>query len=369
MLTLLLTLAALAVVGVFLRMLHRGAGGFAFRLLGGDAGVVTLAEAQNNAQDAISVSVIDEFRRNALLDLLQFDDSVSPTGGGTLTYGYRRLVTAGTAATRALNTEYTPQEATTTKASVDLEAATERLEVDRVIGRVGPAASGAVSLNMSQKVAGARAEFGRLFIQGDTAVDADDFDGLDKILTGSSTEVTVGDDWTVTGEDAAFAVLDFLDDFLAVLNGDPGAIIANRKALAKIRAAARRAGYFTQSEGAAGSTIQRYNGIALIDAGQLPNSNTDVIPVEDRNLDGSVDASGNPTFTENERGLTDIYAVRFGLDGTHGVSMAGAPLVQTWLPDFSTAGAVKTGEVEMGPVGVVVKATKSAAVARNIKVQ
>jgi hypothetical protein len=363
MLALLLTLAALAVVGVFTRMLHRGAGGFGFHLPLGDAGVVTLAESQNNAQDAISVSVIDEFRSNPLLDLLLFDDAVSPTGGGTLTYGYRRLVTAGTAATRALNTEYTPQEATTTRETVDLKPLGGSFQVDRVIGRVGPAASGAVSLNMSQKVKAARGQFGNLFINGDTAVDADDFDGLDKILSGSSTEITVGDDWTVAGEDAAFAVLDFLDEFLSVLDGDPGAIIANRKALAKVRAAARRAGYFTQSEGAAGSTIQRYNNITLVDAGKVPGTNTDVIPVEDRDLD----AGG--TITAEETGLTDLYAVRFGLDGTHGVSMAGAPLVQTWLPDFSTAGAVKTGEVEMGPVAVVVKATKSAAVARNIKVQ
>lgn len=311
----------------------------------------TLAEAQNNAGDDITVSVIDEFRSNPLLDLLTFDDAVSPTGGGTLTYGYRRLVTGGTASTRALNTEYTPGEVTTTRETVDLKPLGGSFQVDRVIGRVGPAASGAVTLNMSQKVKGARGQFGHLFINGDTAVDADDFDGLDKILTGSSTEITVGDDWTVAGEDAAFSVLDFFDEFLSVLDGQPGAIISNRKALAKLRSAARRAGYFTQSEGAAGSTIQRYNGIALVDAGKIPGTNTDVIPV-----DGTL-------------GTTDIYAVRFGLDGVHGVSMAGAPLVQTWLPDFSTAGAVKTGEVEMGPVAPVVKATKSAAVARAVKVQ
>lgn len=323
----------------------------------------TLAEAQNNAQDDITVSVIDEFRSNPLLDLLTFEDAVSPTGGGTLTYGYRRLVTGGTASTRALNTEYTPGEVTTTKESVDLKPLGGSFQVDRVIGRVGPAASGAVALNMSQKVKGARGEFGNLFINGDSAVDVDDFDGLDKILTGSSTEITTGDDWTVAGEDAAFGVLDFLDEVLAVLDGDPGAIISNRKLLAKIRSAGRRAGYFTQSEGAAGSLIQRYNGIALVDAGKIPGTNTDVIPVEDRDVDGDT------IIQADETGLTDFYVVRFGLDGVHGVSMAGAPLVQTWLPDFSQAGAVKTGEVEMGPVAPVVKATKSAAVARNIKVQ
>jgi hypothetical protein len=70
----------------------------------------------------------------------------------------------------------------------------------------------------------------------------------------------------------------------------------------------------------------------------------------------------------NITNLADLYAVRFGLDGVHGVAMAGQPLVQTWLPDYSTAGAVKTGETEMGPLAVVVKRTKAAAVFRNIKV-
>jgi hypothetical protein len=72
-------------------------------------------------------------------------------------------------------------------------------------------------------------------------------------------------------------------------------------------------------------------------------------------------------YSTNPGGLTDIYAVRFGLDGFHGVAVPGK-LIQTWLPDFTTAGAVKTGEVEMGPVAVVLKATKAAAVLRNVKV-
>jgi hypothetical protein len=69
----------------------------------------------------------------------------------------------------------------------------------------------------------------------------------------------------------------------------------------------------------------------------------------------------------NPGGLTDIYAVGFGLDGFHGVAVPGQ-LIQTWLPDFSSAGAVKKGEVEMGPVAVVLKASKAAGVLRNVKV-
>jgi len=43
--------------------------------------------------------------------------------------------------------------------------------------------------------------------------------------------------------------------------------------------------------------------------------------------------------------------------------------VQTWLPDFNSPGAVKSGEVELGPVAVALKATKAAAVFRNIRVE
>jgi hypothetical protein len=49
-------------------------------------------------------------------------------------------------------------------------------------------------------------------------------------------------------------------------------------------------------------------------------------------------------------------------------SRSTGPLLQKWLPDFTTAGAVKTGEVELGPVAVALKATKAAAVYRNVKV-
>jgi hypothetical protein len=310
---------------------------------------VTLAQAQLNATNDIDVSVIDEFRANPLLDLLTFEDAVSPTGGGTLGYTYRRLLTAGSAAFRAINSEYVPTEITTEHKSIELKPLGGSFQVDRVIGRVGPAASGAVALNMSQKVKAARAFFGDQFINGDTDTNANGFDGLSELLTGSTTEIDgSGEDWSALNEAESQNIIDFLDEWLAVLDGQPGAIIGHRRGLAKIRSAARRAGYFDRSPGAAGTSIESYAGITLIDAGVKAGGNADVIPVTG--------------------GTTDLYAVRFGLDGVHGVSMAGAPLVQTWLPDFTTPGAVKTGEVEMGPVGVAVKATKSATVLRGVRV-
>lgn len=77
-------------------------------------------------------------------------------------------------------------------------------------------------------------------------------------------------------------------------------------------------------------------------------------------------AGGGATGT-GQTGLTDIFAVRFGADAFHAVKVPGQ-LIKQWLPDFTTAGAVKTGEVEMGPVAVALKASKAAAVFRNVKI-
>ena len=69
----------------------------------------------------------------------------------------------------------------------------------------------------------------------------------------------------------------------------------------------------------------------------------------------------------NDSGVTSLYAARIDLDGFHGVSLAGRPLVRQWLPDFETSGAVKKGEVEM-IAAVALKATKAAGVLRGLKV-
>lgn len=331
---------------------------------------VTLAEAKNNAVDDINVAVIDEFRKESvILDSLTFDDVVNPAGGGaTLTYGYRRLITQPTAAFRALNAEYDKSSVTTEKYTTDLAVLGGAFEVDRVIAKIGPAATSAVTLNMQQKIKAARTKFQDAVVNGDVASDANAFDGLDKALTGSSTEMNAGTvtDWTAVSsvDDSAHVALDVLDEFLSMLDGTPTLVLGNKQALAKVRSIVRRTGMYSRDpvDGLVGQngrpiTRESYGGIVFADPGDQAGSSNPIIPTEDRTVGGTA-----------ETGLTDIYAVRFALDGFHGVSTVGGQLVQTWLPDFTTSGALKTGEVEMGPVSVALKATKAAAVLRNVKV-
>lgn len=432
---------------------------------------VSLAESKNNTQDMINVAVIDEFRKeSAVLDTLIFDDVVNPAGGGaTLTYGYRRQSTQADAAFRAINSEYTPSNVATTKHTVDLAVLGGAFEVDRVTAKLGPNDSSNVMLNLQNKIKATRTRFQDAVINGDivdelTADAANGFDGLNKALKGSSTEFrpTTVTDWTDFDTDAraAYKALDLLDEFLGLLDGAPTVILGNAKALARVRAMARRSGLYTKDPieglvGANGRPINResYGGIVFADAGEKAGSSNLIIPTVSRDMDGSkwlITVTGSPTggtftltvngvatsaiaynaaaatveaaleavlvntpnatvtgsaggpwtatfdgtayfavalgtnsltggttpsvtsveqTTAATTGLTDLYAYRVGLDGFHGVSTIGGQIVQTWMPDFSSAGAVKKGEVELGPIGVALKKTKAAAVWRNIKVQ
>lgn len=337
---------------------------------------ITLADAQVNVQDDVDYAVIDQFRRSSwLLDQITFDDCVNPgTAGATLTYGYTRLTSARTGAFRAINSEYTPAQAARRRITTDLKPLGGKFTVDRVIARLGDSATNETSFQMDELIKGTRTTFVDEVINGDTAVDANGFDGLDKSLTGTTTEYlpinngasTGYFDWTrgtIDTQDEAQTALDILDEFLALVVGGADAIMGNRKSITRVRSLARRAGYYSRSEDALGRMVERYGQAVLVDVGTkvTGTTETDIIPIETRDADGA-GSGGNIT------GLTDLYAVHFGMDAFHGVSVRGE-LLQTWLPDFEHAGAVKDGEVEMGPLSMVLKRTTGAAVLRNLKVQ
>ena len=311
---------------------------------------VTLAQARLNVTDDLQRGIIDEFaKNNYLLDHLTFHDCVSPVGGGgTLTYSYTRLITQPTAAFRKVNSEYTPSEVKKQRESVDLKVFGGAFEVDRVIKDMGGIVD-EVQLQASQKVKAAQALFNDKVINGDSATNEDEFDGLNVMLTGTNTEKTTTIDLStsalVTSNYMQF--LDELDEFMSCLNGRPDALLMNSKMAAKLRAVARRAGMYQVTKDTWGNQVESYGAIPFVDLGAKAGTNDDVVA----------------TTT----GKSDIYAVRFGLDGFHGISLAGQAPIKMWLPDFSTAGAVKKGEVEM-VAAVALKDTRAAGVLRGIKI-
>lgn len=315
---------------------------------------VTLAQAALNVQDDIQVGVIDEFRKSSwLMDNLIFDDSVSPVGAGaTLTYGYTRVSTQASAAFRALNAEYTPSEAEKERITVDLKVFGGSYQIDRVLAQLKGLVD-EVEFQQAQKIKAASALFNDTAINGDSAIDANTFDGLDKALTGSSTEVDFGSidlstSALVTTNFQSF--LDSIDEMLMKMDGKPSALLGNTKLIAKIRACARRASAYNTSMNEFGQQVEYYGNTPLVDLEEKPGTNNPVVAI-----DGAT-------------GVTSLYAIRIGMDGFHGVSLSGpAPLFAN-LPDFTKSGAVKSGDIEM-VAAIALKSTKAACVARNIKVQ
>lgn len=319
---------------------------------------ITLEEAKVGMADKVDQQVIDIFRRDSwLLDKLTFDDSVSPgTSGSTLTYGYVQTKTPATAKVRTINSEYTPGEAKREEKTTKIIPFGGSFEIDRVIADTDGAID-EIDYQIDEKTKAAINYFHYCVINGTAAAsgtgyEVKTFDGLKKLLTGTETEITSEVDISTSElvDKNYNAFLDEVDGFIGTLQEKPDVLIMNNKLLTKFKGIARRAGYLTQSEDAFGNTVEFYNGIALMDAGDYYNgsSTVQVIPV-------------------GTNGTTELYAAKLSLTALHGVSVSGNKVVKTYLPDLETPGAVKKGEVEM-LAGIALKNSKKAGVLKGIKV-
>ena len=321
--------------------------------------MITLAEAKVGMTDKVDQNVVDTFRRSSyLLDKLVFDNAISPgTGGSTLSYGYIQLKTPSTASVRTINSEYTPGEAKREEKTSKAIIMGGKFQIDRVL--IGT--SGAVdelAFQAEEKIKATSNEFHNLVINGNSASTGsgvvNTFDGLDKILTGTETEITSAVDVSTSAKmDTGYnALLDEVDAFLTKLADKPTMLLMNEDLLTKMRSAARRAGYHKSERDEFGRVVEYYNDIPMIDVGKYYNGSTtqNVIP------------------TNASTGKTDLYAVKIGLDAFHGISPTGSKVIQSFMPDLNAPGAVKDGEVEL-VAGVVLKNSTKAGVLRGIQVK
>lgn len=110
----------------------------------------------------------------------------------------------------------------------------------------------------------------------------------------------------------------------------PDVIFANSKTINRIKAAGRKAGYYSRVEDAFGKPVDAYDGIPMQDLGKYYTV-----------------SEGTTTGTEVVADNV-IWVVCLGLDAVHGVSpLTADAFITTNLPDYSTAGAVKDGDAEM----------------------
>ena len=326
---------------------------------------ITLEEMKVGMSDKVKAGVIDVFLEESdILQVLPFDDAVSPSGGSTLTYGYVQEKVPAQTSFRALNTEYTPNQATTEKKSVDLKIFGGAFQIDRVLKKAEGMYNN-VAFQMRSKIKSAVATFHDAMINGDEASDANAFDGLDQFLVGQKTEFNTEEYIDISTkallEENASVFYEKLKKLISTTGAD--AILVNEDMKLKIESVAAYLGYKTASEEAFGRTYTKVGSVRIMDLGNKVAVDGEtvtedpIIPVKERTIKGAA-----------VEGITDIYGVHFGVeDGFHGVTLTGDNGVDQYLPDFNQPGAVKTGEVEMVAC-VALKRTKAAGVLRNIKI-
>ena len=313
---------------------------------------LTLANAQQLSQSKLVQTVIDEFRQSPLLDKLPFDNTVKPQGK-SLAYVYNRVTTLPTAAARAINAEYVAQEAVTSQITANLKIFGGSYQIDRALRANEEQVVDLVMFEQDQKIKATKAMFHDMFINGDSALGAGtQFDGLDKILTGSSTEIDPG----AIALDSAANIKTNWEAFLyqfrkmrAVMDGAPTLYLMNSDMFAAMQVVLDLAGQNTSTKENYGSEVLQWGPSLLMALGDRAGSSNPVIA------------------TSGVTGETDIFAVRLGMDGIHGISPEGNGIVNTYLPDFTRVEAVQTGAVEM-IAAIALKATRAAAVLRSIKI-
>ena len=327
---------------------------------------MTLAEMKVGMSDKVAQQVVDIFlRESEILQLLPFDNCVSPSGGSTLTYSYIQKLLPSVAAFRNLNSEYTANQATVQKKSADLKIFGGSFQMDRVL-KQSEGRYNNMAFQMQEKILAAISLFHYTLVNGDATTHTEQFDGLDKMLAGTSTEFGTGAAIDVS---TAASLKTNADQFyealqLLIKNTDADALLMNSSTIAKVQTLARVLGYKTETEEAFGRKVTSMDGVRFMDLGSHYTVTSGAAVANAVVPSGITRTISSASVT----GLTDIYAVKFGVeDGFHGVSLTGSNAVRAYVPDFDQPGAVKTGEVEM-VAATVLKNTAHAGVLRNIKI-
>ena len=296
--------------------------------------MITLEELAENSDDKLVQGFINEIVTSSfLLSRMTFDDCLTSTGTSDLIYSYKRVKTPMSAKFRKLNTEPTKSKPEIERIKTQVAILSDAWDMDRV---TKDAAGDLYQLYLEESRDAIIRKFTMAVINGDTSVDEDGFDGLDKAIKDSSTEFTSETDLSVVTQASALAFSEELDTMISALLRTPDVLMVSPAMKVKINAVCRILGLGTTTPDSAGRQVASWNGI----------------PIEEMK-DGSLTTG-------------DIYAACFGMNEFHGITLKGGSAITVSLPDWNSPGAVKSGDAEF-VCGCALKQTKAAGVLRAKK--
>lgn len=257
--------------------------------------MLTLVQAKKLIQDEVQAGVVySTYLQNPLVASLPFENIL---GDAKIINRANGIGTV--ASTRAINGDYTEETVDSTRFTFGLGRIGGLAKVDNYIQTVGSDKTDQLGNQITAKAKATAVAFQNMFFNGDVAVDANGFDGLKKLLAGTSQN---------TEDPTVMITLADLDALVMSLDGDASALIMNDKTLLKVNGLAKNTGMLAFSDlNDVGTRITTYGGVDIYRAGKV--------------------GAGTQILADGE-----VYAVRFGPDGVYGIQRS-TPAAEVFPPN------------------------------------
>ena len=295
---------------------------------------VLLADLARNSGDKLVAGFINELITDSvLLSRMQFDDCMAPEGSD-MVYTYKRITKPMEAHVRKLNAE--PQ-----KTDLDFERVHTNVAIVSAsfpMDRVAKNAAASLYTEKAKELKNAIIrKYNALVCMGAEPLESEDgydgFEGLDRILAGGPTEVTSKVDLSTVDQETALAFANEMDELFARLSRTPDVLLMAPAMKTKVNAVCRVLGLSNVTTDSVGRIVSTWNGV----------------PIEEMR-DGALTTM-------------DVYAVCFGMEEFHGITLKGGSEITVNLPSWDTPGAVKDTDAEF-VCGCALKQTHAAGVLR-----
>lgn len=257
-----------------------------------------LSDAANLTQNDLQKGVIQTFiMQSVILDRIP----LLPIEGNA--YAYNAEATLPGVEFRAVNSAYSESTGTFNQKTETLVILGGDADVDKFIQQTRSNINDQRQAQTTMKIKAAVFKYQDTFINGDSSIDPNSFDGLKKRLVG--TQVTAGatNGLKIIGagsNNELFAFFDQVDLMMSTIIGGPlDALYMNANIRVKMRSAARRTTSWIQLRDDFGRPIDTYNGVPMLDIGRKADGSF-ILPLTETQGSSST--------------ATSIYGIRFGQD-------------------------------------------------------
>lgn len=258
--------------------------------------MLTMIEAAKLMSNPLQSGIVEIFAaNNPVLERLPFVD----VQGGA--YKYNREGTLPGIAFRGINESYTESTGVINPQTETLSICGGDSDFDVALVKMGAGSNDIRAAHDALKSKALTLAWLKTFFDGNSEAEPREFDGLNVRLASTTQELTAS-----PAAGGATLTLDMLDELIDAVQGTPDLLVMNKVLRRKVNALMRAAGQAMETiSDSFGRQIEAYAGIPI---GKIED-----------------DAEGNPILDfdeddgEGNLDTASIYAVRFGLDGLHGI--------------------------------------------------